>query len=330
MNFKQFVWAAALAFTMVLWACSPESVGPKNNNAGQNDMTIGADNSPHPELFPQCSPFDTFDLAKANGDMYLNGTTKWGFLKVYNGIDENGNEVTAVDYDIAYNWFIGEITYFYGNPNSVTFSPDGVPVISSNWTVQPVNPVINAYQTRKNLAGLPNINSLYARVKVGQLDYITFDGSLDPNSINYLWIRNNNWDNPNSFQSSNSPFEVIKVTENCPTVGGPTTVTVGECRQCRSEVDVTFSADCLTIDVVSCKDLSNVVLVYDDCSWEKFDGLNGMTGTFTGSGANAGKVISHAYIKSGCYKSGEGPGFGWRVNGPCSNASCPNDYKNNK
>lgn len=81
-------------------------------------------------------------------------------------------------------------------------------------------------------------------------------------------------------------------------------------------IEVTFAGDGTSISVVSTKDLSNVVLVFEDGVEYKFDGLSGKTGTFAGVGSNVGKIITHAYIKSGSNASGEGPGYGERFDSP--------------
>jgi hypothetical protein len=65
-----------------------------------------------------------------------------------------------------------------------------------------------------------------------------------------------------------------------------------------------------SVYVTSTKDLSNVVLHFEDGTHQKFDGLTGYTGTFSGTGENAGKVIIGVWIKSGTYLSGDGPGYG--------------------
>jgi Flp pilus assembly protein TadG len=73
------------------------------------------------------------------------------------------------------------------------------------------------------------------------------------------------------------------------------------------KIFVTFKGD--SIDVVSSKDLSNVVLYFEDGSSHKFDNLNqGKTGTFSWYG----KKIARCYVKSGQNDSGEGPGYGER------------------
>lgn len=75
--------------------------------------------------------------------------------------------------------------------------------------------------------------------------------------------------------------------------------------------------------VTSTKELSNVVLLFCDMSMEKVevfvgdrrqelvDGL--WTATVSGGGNKAGAEILAVYVKSGSEKSGEGPGFGRRI-----------------
>lgn len=99
--------------------------------------------------------------------------------------------------------------------------------------------------------------------------------------------------------------------------GAPVTMSNGASgKGSSSAVTVTFSADGKSIFVTSSKDLSNVVLGFTDGTHYKFDGLTGKTATFSGVGGNAGKLIKTAWIKSGSYMSGDGPGYGYRFDGP--------------
>ena len=75
------------------------------------------------------------------------------------------------------------------------------------------------------------------------------------------------------------------------------------------EVSATFNG-ATGVTAQSTKDLSNVVLLFSDCSTQKFDGLNGYSRTFSGTGSNAGKTVVGVWIKSGSNKSGDGPGYG--------------------
>jgi len=71
-----------------------------------------------------------------------------------------------------------------------------------------------------------------------------------------------------------------------------------------------------SVYVTSTKDLSNVVLEFADGTHQKFEGLSGYTGTFQGTGGNEGKEVVGVWIKSGCNSSGDGPGYGERVDNP--------------
>jgi len=65
-----------------------------------------------------------------------------------------------------------------------------------------------------------------------------------------------------------------------------------------------------SVYVTSTKDLSNVVLEFADGVHQKFDGLTSYSGTFSGTGQNVGKQVVGVWIKSGCYMSNDGPGYG--------------------
>jgi Flp pilus assembly protein TadG len=91
---------------------------------------------------------------------------------------------------------------------------------------------------------------------------------------------------------------------------------------CKPQVTVTFHGDQTSVSIESTKDLSNVVLEYADGSHQKFDGLNqGQTGTFQGTGANSGKLITGLWVKAGCNQSGDGPGYGERFDSPLTGQS---------
>lgn len=99
--------------------------------------------------------------------------------------------------------------------------------------------------------------------------------------------------------------------------GVPVTITGAEpTRRCEPQIEVTFSGDGKSIEVSADKDLSNVVLEFENGHHYKFDGLNGLTGTFSGTGAYSGMTIKTAWIKSGCNNSSDGPGYGDRFDAP--------------
>jgi hypothetical protein len=85
------------------------------------------------------------------------------------------------------------------------------------------------------------------------------------------------------------------------------------------KIEVAF--DCFEITTVSCKDLSNVVIELADGSRQRFDGLSGQRGVFSGTGDHAGAQIVGVWVKAGNNKSGDGPGYGERFDAPTQ--ECP-------
>ncbi len=65
-----------------------------------------------------------------------------------------------------------------------------------------------------------------------------------------------------------------------------------------------------SVYVTSTKELSNVVLEFADGEHQKFDDLSSYTGTFSGTMEHQGKKIVGVWIKSGCYQSNDGTGYG--------------------
>ena len=100
-----------------------------------------------------------------------------------------------------------------------------------------------------------------------------------------------------------------------------------------AQISATFS--CTSVDVSSSMDISNVVIAFADGSTQKFEGTFGEDETFAGTGANAGKTITTAWVKSGANLSGDGSGYGEKFdsdavcttvdNDPGSNDPGPND-----
>lgn len=74
------------------------------------------------------------------------------------------------------------------------------------------------------------------------------------------------------------------------------------------QISTTFQGN--SVFVRSSKDLSNVVLGFETGAPQKFEGLSGYTGTFAGTGRNAGRPITKVWVKSGSNHSGGGPGYG--------------------
>jgi hypothetical protein len=85
---------------------------------------------------------------------------------------------------------------------------------------------------------------------------------------------------------------------------------------------------CGEITVITCKDLSNVVLELEGGERQRFEGLKGHENTFRPTGKHAGGAIVGVWVKAGNNKSGDGPGYGERVDAPvetCTPKPPPDD-----
>lgn len=221
---------------LVAWSCKPDAVAPKDPSASNGAPSLQGDNPAHPLLAPVCSHFDTMNIGRPDGSMMVDWgapvNEAWGSIRMYNGEDENGNMVMALDLDVANNWYISEVTTFLGDPAMMQLEPNGTPIVDGNWVVTPVNPVINAYQVRLPLDNMPACNTVCAKVTVGQLDWVAFDGSLDANSIQTLWLWNGEWNNPSATNRNSSAGTMMPwctVSCNPPAVCTPDFTTYNQC-----------------------------------------------------------------------------------------------------
>jgi len=235
----------------------------------------------------------------------------WGYVDLVNSDTE-----LAIEINLGFGWNIDDVKIFFGSENSLTLS-NGIPVSQSSWIYRDI-PETSISQILIPLSDLntpanSSCTDFVVEVKVVKLDFVN---GIDPDSETSLWVRNANWDDVNTPDlNTSSAFINTWCVKSC----GPvlTTLTDGNCQGCQSENMVVFS-DCESVDVSSCKDLSNVVLLFVDNSFEKFDGLSSKSGSFAGTGNNNGRDIARCYVKSGCYKSGDGPGWGLRFDSPCN------------
>jgi len=126
-----------------------------------------------------------------------------------------------------------------------------------------------------------------------------------------------------SGNNNNEPIHAVYVRS-----GSSVTTVSGQPASGRNipHIEVTFYED--HIDVESTKNLSNVVLEFSDGVHQKFEGLNGKTGSFQGTGSNTGKTIERAWIKSGRNHSGDGPGYGEEFENPGGSAD-PQYFEDN-
>ena len=180
-------------------SCSQENVSPQGQNNGSTDLHASV--NPHPLLATICGPMISYPLAGANGDQniplnFREGGSAWGTATIYNGEDANGKATVAIDYQLAQNWFIKEITYFYGKGGNLKLTAKGEPEINGNFVAAPVNPLVNATQIRVGLNGLGLENVLVSRLEVGQLDFFNPNAGLDPSTVQYIYVYNDLYSGP--------------------------------------------------------------------------------------------------------------------------------------
>ena len=107
--------------------------------------------------------------------------------------------------------------------------------------------------------------------------------------------------------------------------GAPLTVEDLSCVHGGMVGKIRVAFGCSEITTVSCKDLSNVVLEFEDGSRQRFEGLNDQRGVFAGTGLHSGAVIVGVWVKAGANHSGDGPGYGERFDAPqqsCTQEEC--------
>lgn len=309
----------ALVLVCFLWSCTPEHVTPNNSvSTTNNSPSVVADVSSHPAIEPECSPRIAFPLMDEAGGIDVNyfgplatppsGSNPWGAVTVV-----NSDEDLVMEIDMAFGWYVDAAEVFIGPESDINIA-SGLPVVESGWLQMDVNPLVNATEISIPIESISDDCFNFAmKLNVVQLDF--FQG-LDESSRTNLWVNNKFWNDQNLPHMHTSASTISSwCIESC----GPvtTTETSGNCQGCESENTVTMIG-CEKAEVTSCKDLSNVVLLFTDNTFQKFDGLTAKQGTFSGTGANDGKEIARVYVKSGCFQSGDGPGWGLRFDTSCN------------
>jgi|GEM_PF-3289745 len=321
MKTKLRYWLPSTICLLFLWSCQPDAVNPEGNDPIETSSLQGSVN-PHPEPNEICSGRCVVPLVDQYGSTIISycggqpcppNQTKWGTVEYYNSPEE-----FVINITMAADWYVDEVNTYNGAEANLTLI-NGIPQVDNAWAVLDVNPLVNATQIRVAASDLDQCFQAVNNLVVYKLDAIT--GNTDQLSVTNLYAFNEQWNDINTpAMNSLSPMVYPWCMVDCPPI--IKSVTQGSCHRCDSENTVEF-LDCDEVNVSSCKTINNVVLFYDDCTWEKFDNLNATSGSFTGTGSHAGKIISHVYVKSGCNDSYEGPDFGRRFNSPCVNKTCP-------
>src|SRR5690606_13067907 len=131
----------------------------------------------------------------------------------------------------------------------------------------------NAYAFTATVANVQNQNDIVVKLNNQAVPFTFSNGAV---SANLTLIAGAN----------NITIDVV----GCENKSASATVTYNEPAQdCMPEVSGIFSSDNLSATANSTKDLSNVVLHFHDGVHQKFEGLSGLSMTFSGTGNNLGK-----------------------------------------
>jgi hypothetical protein len=337
---KYFKIFAAMAVTgILLYSCSPENVRPSDRN--ESPSLAGAVGDEHPALDTICSYSDTLYMMREDNQSMIvdkcfqrnpgcppfgpcalpqiqipcTAAISWGHLLMVEG-SYNGTVYMDCEFQLAPGWFCDFNNWRFSIASSFVFDQNGVPIVASDWGGQLFNPVLNKWKIRLPMADLPS-PCFDVALRVSALRLQLLNAQPIAGSETVLWGNNRNWNTTGHPAQSTSPFLLHFCPTNCQSAPPPpqdTTLTGGNCQGCQSSNTVHFNEttpNC--VDVTSCKNLSNVVL--RDCNGVnyKFDGLSGHSGTFCHP---SGQPVVRVYVKSGCFQSGEGPGYGRRFNNP--------------
>jgi hypothetical protein len=255
-----------------------------------------------------CNPVQNLGLISASGSTtvdYCSGgpcttTSPWGNLSLTKGWD-NGytNPRFELSIALASSWYLKQVDVLVdGNGNISTLS--GQPQPNSSWTSQTLSPMPNIYDLTLPMSladAALNCYDLGLRLVVTR---VSLFGQPVAASERVLYAHDLAGDPlsmlPNvCFDPCGPPQDLV--------------LTQGNCDNCHAEITTTFHG-CTTVDVTSCKPISSIVLVYDDCSYERFNNPSGTLPSALGNG----KTISHIYVRSGCPTLANGPRPGMNAN----------------
>jgi hypothetical protein len=304
----------------LLCSCQPETIERANDSLSLS----GAAHVDHPALDTLCSRSDTLFFIREDDESPVvnkcytagspspcpSGQPSWGSLVMEEGYYQDTNYVDFI-FALAPGWYTDFNHWKFGIASDFQYDQNGTPIIDQDWGTSVITPSENRWELRFPVSMLP-LPCFHVAVKVHVLRMNVF-GAPIPGSETDLWSQNPNWDVPGHPAQSQSPYVMRFCPERC-LEPMDTVLTGGCCYGCQSSNTVRFDTgnpNC--VYVTSCKNLTNVVLV--DCNGvhHKFDGLTGRNGTFCHP---SGQPVTRVYVKSGCYSSNDGPGYGRRFNNP--------------
>ena len=263
--------AFAFAIYCLFLSCSPENVTPGNVQSSNQSPELVANLSAHPVVDPECSSRIKYPMMDGSGGMVINyhgplgaptgGSDPWGSVTVV-----NSDEDVVMEVDMALGWYVEAVETYSGGEAGLNLV-NGIPEVGEAWVKTDVNPLINATQLSIPIESLSDECFVFAmRLSVLKLDF--FQG-VDEDSRTTLWVNNPSWNDP-AQPEMNSPSMVVNQWCVIPCAPDTTHETDGNCQGCQSENTVEIIG-CEKAVVTSCKDLSNVVLLFTDNTFQKFE-----------------------------------------------------------
>lgn len=313
-------WMGILLCCVLLWCCEDEKVEPKGQRATNELATLSGEDLPDfemPELL--CSEVVGLSLADENGNLIVDdcggkpcgdNESEWGRVELLNSKNN-----LFMNLALAQNWVLLSVDTRIAWEEELKLM-DGLPRPDTNWLSIPIEKNLRGTQILFPLDTLPRCFELAGSFTVARKNK---NGSINAATKRQLWLYNAAWNDTTSLNQTPSPGIMRWCAGIC-----PPTITEdkkGDCVGCEAAIETEFS-DCDTLRVSSCKDLTNVILVFEDCSEQRFEDLESPKGVFAGNGPHAGKSISHAYVKSGCFQGPKGIAYGRRFNAPCKEVAC--------
>lgn len=216
---------------------------------------------------------------------------EWGSVAVYKTSQGYPSSTLTMEVNLAPGWLAQSYSAIV--PANGPIQTNGnLPVVTNDWHYEPMVPARNSFVITSPLLASQYPSSCFDWALQIEAVRFNFFGAVQPGSFRLLRAYD--------VSGSGSPFVIDKCYATCPLPD--LTVTGGTCQGCRAEVAVTFHG-CESLDVVSCKSIRQVVIVYDDCSRSYNDNLSGNSLSFPTNGKN----ISHVFVRSGCRANAASP-----------------------
>ncbi len=217
MKFFQRSTVLLLAMALMLFACSPDNIGPSED--ANTPSLAGAAGDPHPRLDTICQIADTMFLVREdNGSAYVDKcyglggarpcgvndpVLRWGYLEMVEGYLDTIGYIDC-NFTMAAGWFCDRNNWEFSIASAFQFDQNGIPLVTNDWSSNVVAPAANRWQLRIQTDVLPDPCYSVA-LRVGALKLNLF-GAPIAGSATILWGKNRNWNVPGHPANSISPW----------------------------------------------------------------------------------------------------------------------------